>query len=129
MQNCVWLLNYLNFESNYNIFKSKSQCILLNKNINCKNETESAWMKHETACHPVLNQKHRFGPNCGCNLCIKIWMGIIFLLSGFSFANIHDSQHSSGKCRLFVQHLSTTSSPLSSKAYIYVYYNFLYIYI
>ena len=41
-QNCVWLSYYFNFESNYDVLKSKSPCILLNKNINFnKNETES----------------------------------------------------------------------------------------
>ena len=41
-QNYVWLFNYFNFETNYDILKSKSPCILLNKNINFnKNETES----------------------------------------------------------------------------------------
>ena len=41
-QNCVWLFHYFNFERNYDVLKSKSPCILLNKNINLnKNETES----------------------------------------------------------------------------------------
>ena len=30
----VWIFFYFNFERNYDIFKSKSPCILLNKNIN-----------------------------------------------------------------------------------------------
>ena len=38
----MWLFYYYNFERNYNVLKSKSPCILLNKNRNCnKNETES----------------------------------------------------------------------------------------
>ena len=41
-QNCVWLFNYFNFERSYDVLKSKSLCILLNKSINfSKNETES----------------------------------------------------------------------------------------
>ena len=41
-QNCVWLFYYFNFERNYDVLKSKSPCILFNKNINLnKNETES----------------------------------------------------------------------------------------
>ena len=41
-QNCVWLFCYFNFERNYDVLKSKSPCILLNKNINFnKNEAES----------------------------------------------------------------------------------------
>ena len=38
----MWLFLYFNFERNYDVLKSKSPCILLNKNINFnKNETES----------------------------------------------------------------------------------------
>ena len=38
----MWLFYYFNFERNYDVLKSKSPCILLNKNINfSKNETES----------------------------------------------------------------------------------------
>ena len=41
-QICVWLFYYFNFERNYDVLKSRSPCILLNKNINFnKNETES----------------------------------------------------------------------------------------
>ena len=38
----MWLFYYFNFERNYDVLKSKSPCILLNKNINLnKNEAES----------------------------------------------------------------------------------------
>ena len=41
-QSCVWLFYYFNFERNYDVLKSKSPCILLNKNVSFnKNETES----------------------------------------------------------------------------------------
>ena len=41
-QSHVWLFYYFNFERNYDILKSKSPCILLNKKINFnKNEAES----------------------------------------------------------------------------------------
>ena len=41
-QNCEWLFYYSNFERNYDALKSKTPCILLNKNINFnKNGTES----------------------------------------------------------------------------------------
>ena len=41
-QNCVWLFYYFKFKRNYDVLKSKSSCILLNKNINFNNnETES----------------------------------------------------------------------------------------
>ena len=40
-QNCMWFFYYFNFERNYDVLKSTSPCILLNKNINFnKNETE-----------------------------------------------------------------------------------------
>ena len=38
----MWLFYYFNFQTNYDVLKSKSPCILLNKNIKfSKNETES----------------------------------------------------------------------------------------
>ena len=38
----MWLFYYFNFERKYDVLKSKSPCILLNKSINFnKNETES----------------------------------------------------------------------------------------
>ena len=38
----MWLFYYFSFERNYDVLKSKSSCILLNKNINLnQNETES----------------------------------------------------------------------------------------
>ena len=37
----MWLLHYFNFERNDDVVKSKSPCLLLNKNINFnENETE-----------------------------------------------------------------------------------------
>ena len=48
-QNCMWFFYYFNFERNYDVLKSTSSCILLNKNINFnKNETES---KMENPAH------------------------------------------------------------------------------
>ena len=42
MQNCVCLFYYFYFERNYDVLKSKSPCILLNKNVKFnKNKTES----------------------------------------------------------------------------------------
>ena len=41
-QNCVWLFYSFSFERNYDVWKSKYPCFLLDKNINVnKNETES----------------------------------------------------------------------------------------
>ena len=40
----MWLFYYFNFERNYDVLKSNSPCILLNKNINFNNnETELKW--------------------------------------------------------------------------------------
>ena len=51
----MWLLNYFNFERNYDVFKSKSPCIMLNKNINFnKNKTES---RMENPTHRVLERR------------------------------------------------------------------------
>ena len=38
----MWLFCYFNFDRNYDILKSKSPCILLNKNINF-NKTKQNW--------------------------------------------------------------------------------------
>ena len=49
LKNCVWLFYYFNFESNYDVLKSKKPCILLKKNKNFnKNKMES---KMETSTH------------------------------------------------------------------------------
>ena len=46
---CVWLFCYFDFEINYDVLKSKSPCLLLNKNTNFnKNETE---LKMENSTH------------------------------------------------------------------------------
>ena len=48
-ENCVWLFYYFNFESNYDVLKSKKPCILLKKNKNFnKNKMES---KMENSTH------------------------------------------------------------------------------
>ena len=40
-EKCVWLFCYFNFKRNYDVLKSKSLCILLNKNISFnKNQTK-----------------------------------------------------------------------------------------
>ena len=68
---CVWLFYYFKFERNYDVLKSKSPRILLNKNINFnKNETE--WK--------MKNPTHSFRKNnlvlqCKQNykLKVKLW--------------------------------------------------------
>ena len=73
-QNYMWLFNYFNFETNYDILKSKSPCILLNKNINFnKNETES---KMEIP-HTVLDWRTLcFSSHSNCKLKVKLWWDI-----------------------------------------------------
>ena len=67
----MWLFNYFNLETNYDVLKSKSPCILLNKNINFnKNETES---KMEIP-HTVLDQRTLcFSSHSNCKLKVKLW--------------------------------------------------------
>ena len=51
------LFYYFNFETNYDVQKSKSPCIFLNKNINFnKNETENGNRKWEIS-HTVLERQ------------------------------------------------------------------------
>ena len=53
--NCVWLFYYFDIERNYDVLKSKSPSILLNKNTNFnKNETESK-MKNPTHSFREMN--------------------------------------------------------------------------
>ena len=53
-QNCVWLFYYFSFERSY-VLKSKSPCMLLDKNINFnKHETES---KMENPTHSLREAK------------------------------------------------------------------------
>ena len=61
-QNCVWLFYYSNFERNYDALKSKTPCILLNKNINFnKNGTESeiphTILERQTLCFSSYNNR------------------------------------------------------------------------
>ena len=51
----MWLFYYFNFDRSYDVLKSKSPFILLNKNINFnKNETES---KMENPTHTCRESK------------------------------------------------------------------------
>ena len=52
----MWLFYNFNFERGYDVLKSKSPCILLNKNINFnKNETK---MKMENPIHNLREMSH-----------------------------------------------------------------------
>ena len=104
-QNCVWLFYYFNFESSYDVLKSKSPCILLNKNINFhKNEAESKienphtllerrtklkvklwWVgvrkrKTRTFFVPFIFSEGKFFKICVLSQCIAYWI---------HFQNIH----------------------------------------
>ena len=70
-QNGVWLFYYFNFERNYDVLKSKSPCILLNKNINFnKNETDRKWKMP----HTVLERRTLcFSSYKNRKLKVKLW--------------------------------------------------------
>ena len=66
----MWLFNHFNFERNYVVLKSKSSCILLNKNINInKNETES---KIENPTHSFRETKLGFSSYKNRKLKVKL---------------------------------------------------------
>ena len=70
-QNWVWLLYCFHFERNYDVLKSKSPCILLNKIINFnKNETES---KMENPTHSLERQTLCFDSYKNRKLKVKLW--------------------------------------------------------
>ena len=67
----MWLFYYFHFEKNYDILKSKSPCILLNKNITFnKNETES---KMENLTQSFEGQTLCFSSFKNRKLKIKLW--------------------------------------------------------
>ena len=60
-ENCAWLFHYFYFEKNYVILKSKTQCFLLNKNINFNKTTESK-MENNACTQTAIcffTRKHR----------------------------------------------------------------------
>ena len=68
-QNYVWLSYYFNFERNYVVLKSKSPCILLNKNINLKTKRNRKWK-----IHTVLERRTLcFSSYRNCKLKVKVW--------------------------------------------------------
>ena len=70
-QNFEWLFYHFNFEKNYDVLKSKTPCILLNKNINFnKNETESR-MKNPT--HSFKRRTLCFSSYKNRKLKVKLW--------------------------------------------------------
>ena len=66
----MWLF-YFNFERKYDLLKTKSPCILLNKNINFnKNETE---LKMEYRTHSLETQTLCFSSYKNLRLKVKLW--------------------------------------------------------
>ena len=49
-ENYVWLFFYFNFERSYNVLKSKSRCIFLNKNINFSKNKMKLKIENPTLC-------------------------------------------------------------------------------
>ena len=69
----MWLFYYFNFERSYDVLKSKSPCILLNKNINFnKNETESK-MENPTHSFRKLNLLLQLSSYKNSKLKVKLW--------------------------------------------------------
>ena len=67
--NCVWLFYYFNFENNNDVFKWKSPCILLNKNVNFNKTKRNQKCKilHTVLERPTLcSYKNR-------KLNVKLW--------------------------------------------------------
>ena len=48
--NCLWLFYFFNFDRNYDILKSESPCILLNKNMNLKKKKKKNGTKNGKSC-------------------------------------------------------------------------------
>ena len=68
----MWLFYYLHFESNYDVLKSKSPWILLNKNINFnKNEKKS---KMENPTHSFRETNPYFSSYKNHKLKVKLWL-------------------------------------------------------
>ena len=96
---CVWLFYYFNFERNYDVLKSKSRCILLNKNINFnKNETESKMENLTESCRETKLVVQFIQES---QIRVKLWwvgarerkkraFFVPLILSGGNFFNISD---------------------------------------
>ena len=92
-----WIFYYFNIERNYDVLKSKSSCILLNKNINFnKIETES---KKENPIHSLKETNVRFVSYKDRKFKVKLWQVwscetknraffVPFILSEKNFLNI-----------------------------------------
>ena len=63
----MWLFDYFNFERIYNVLKSKSLCILLNKKINFNNKE---WEIPHTA---LERRTLSFSSYRNANLKVKLW--------------------------------------------------------
>ena len=128
----MWLLYYLNFETNYDVLKSKSPCILLTKNINFnKNKTEWKWkipqtvLERRTLC--FRSYKNR-------KLKVKMWWGggpertkraffVPFILSEENFFKIFLSQCIVYRIHFQYIHTSTYQKTLVHRFLLLVFKN------
>ena len=58
----MWLLYYFNFERKYDVLKSKSPCILLNKNINFNKNQMKLEIKNPTNSFREISTANKYSP-------------------------------------------------------------------
>ena len=58
----MWLLYYLNFERKYDVLKSKSPCILLNKNINFNKNQMKLEIENPTNSFREISTANKYSP-------------------------------------------------------------------
>ena len=58
----MWLLYYFNFERKYDILKSKSPCILLNKNINFSKNQMKLEIENPTNSFREISTANKYSP-------------------------------------------------------------------
>ena len=58
----MWLLYYFNFERKYDILKSKSPCILLNKNINFNKNQMKLEIENPTNSFREISTANKYSP-------------------------------------------------------------------
>ena len=58
----MWLLYYFNFERKYDVLKSKSPCILLNKNINFNKNQMKLEIENPTNSFREISTANKYSP-------------------------------------------------------------------
>ena len=58
----MWLLYYFNFERKYDVLKSKSPCILLNKNINFNKNQRKLEIENPTNGFREISTANKYSP-------------------------------------------------------------------